>query len=255
MKVICIDIESTGPDPAKDRIIQLAWASATVQGQILVDPMIPIPPESTAAHGIKPEDVVDKPPFMEEALYVHQLLAPYDCILGFNHTNFDVPLLWEEFYRCGIEWDLSNVKLLDAGTLFKRREERTLSAAVAFYCSKSHDGAHDAMADVLATWQVWDAQQAKYGLFGKSADELAKESNYEEVRVDLAGKIVIGKDGRPAYNIGKAKGTAVVDDPGFGYWMLDKDFCENTKMHLRRIFNPQPVASLLDEVAGDGDPF
>jgi len=247
MKTICFDIESTGTDPAKDRIVQIAWASATVQGQLLVDPMIPIPAEATAVHGISNDDVVDRPTFADEAAYLMDIFSRYDCILGFNHTNFDVPLLWEEFHRCGIEWDLSGVKLLDAGTLFKRREERTLSAAVQFYCNKSHDAAHDAMADVLATWEVWDAQQVKYGLLGKSAEELAKESNYEEIRVDLAGKIVIGKDGRPTYNIGKARGTAVEDDPGFGRWMLDKDFSANTKMHLERILYPQvkakPVAS------------
>lgn len=250
MKVICFDIESTGTDPAKDRIIQLAWASATVQGQILVDPGIPIPPEATAVHGISDADVRDRPLFTDEAAYLMDIFSRYDCILGFNSTNFDIPILWEEFYRCGIEWDLSGVKLFDAGTLFKRREERTLSAATLFYLGRSHEGAHDAMADVLATWQVWDAQQAKYGLFGKSSEELERESNYEEKRVDLAGKIVIGKDGRPTYNIGKARGTAVVDDPGFGEWMLDKDFSENTKMHLRKILYPR-----VERVASMGEPF
>jgi DNA polymerase-3 subunit epsilon len=253
MKVICIDIESTSADPATARIIQLAWASPDIKGQILVNPGIPIPPDSTEIHGITDEMVEKKPLFKEESAYVHELLKPFDCILGFNHTNFDIPLLWEEFYRCGIEWDLSGVKMLDAGTLFKRREERTLSAAVQFYCNRTHDGAHDAMADALSTWEVWDAQVAKYSLFGKSAEELAKESNYEEQRVDLAGKIIIGKDGRPAYNIGKAKGVAVVDDPGFGKWMLGKDFSANTKMHLERILYPQQFE--LQSSASDDSPF
>jgi DNA polymerase-3 subunit epsilon len=119
--------------------------------------------------------------------------------------------------------------------LFKRREERTLSAAVQFYCGRDHESAHDASGDVLATWDVWRAQLAKYGLANADRETLERESNYEEKRVDLAGKIVIGKDGRPTYNIGKVKGTAVVDDTGFACWMLDRDFSANTKIHLRKI--------------------
>jgi len=95
--------------------------------------------------------------------------------------------------------------------------------------------AHDAIADVRETVGVWRAQCELYGLNVNDREELHTESNWERQNVDLAGKIIVGPDGRPTYNIGKAKGTAVEDDKGFGRWMLDKDFTENTKMHLRKI--------------------
>ncbi len=235
--VLCFDIESTGTDPATDRIVQLAISGGGASGTWLFNPGRPIPPETTAVHGITDAMVADCATFAAVADRIHHVFRQYD-LLGFNLSNFDVPLLWEEFYRCGIEWDLSDTKIFDAGTLFKRREERTLAAAVQFYCGREHIDAHDAGSDVAATWDVWRAQIDKYGLAKADRDMLAKESAYDEVRVDLAGKIIVGKDGRPTYNIGKVKGTAVEDDRGFGYWMLGKDFSQNTKMHLIKILEP-----------------
>lgn len=238
-QVICFDIESTGTDPATDRIVQFAGRNLTTLYEVnwLVNPQRPIPPEAFTIHGICDADVSQLPPFAQRAQSIYEWIKDAD-LLGFNLSNFDVPLLWEEFYRCGIEWDLSDTKIFDAGTLFKRREERTLAAAVQFYCGREHTDAHDAGSDVAATCDVWRAQLEKYSLAKADRDALAKESAYDEVRVDLAGKIVVGKDGRPTYNIGKVKGTAVEDDRGFGYWMLNKDFSQNTKMHLNRILEP-----------------
>jgi DNA polymerase III subunit epsilon len=257
--LLCFDIESTGKDPAKDRIVQFAWKTVGMVGGsegskcFLVNPGMPIPPESTEIHGITDEMVAESPRFEEHAPYLHGFIKKCD-LLGFNLTNFDVPILWEEFYRAGICWDLSETRIMDAGTLFKKREERSLSAAVQFYCNRTHEAAHDAMGDVLATIAVWEAQLAKYKLDGLTRELQEKESNYDEKRVDLAGKIVIGKDGRPVYNIGKAKGVAVVDDPGFANWMLDRDFSANTKMHLMRILDEES-SSVSSEVDAEGRPF
>lgn len=252
--LLCFDIEATGVDPAKDRIVQIAWRSDQGdQGKMLINPNIPIPPEATAIHGITDADVAGAPTFYVVADSLHELFKRCDLV-GFNLTNFDVPLLWEEFNNCGgIEWDLSSTRIIDAGTLFKRREERTLAAAVQFYCGRELVDAHDAMNDVNATWDVLAAQIERYKLSLDDRETLERESNYEEKRLDLAGKVIVGKDGRPAYNIGKVKGTAVEDDPSFAVWMLGKDFSENTKRVLRGLLY-QP-ASILDEVAGDGDPF
>lgn len=243
--LLCFDIEATGPNPATDKIIQIALATNFgrefipegndwVQENYLIHPGRPIPPESTEIHGITDADVSGQSTFSFYAERIHSIVKNCD-LLGFNLTNFDVPLLWEEFHRCGINWDLSNTRILDAGTLFKRREERTLSAAVEFYTSKKHDRAHDALGDVMATWEVWNAQLERYKLGGCDRATLERESNYEEKRIDLAGKLIVGKDGRPTYAFGKSKGVAVEDDPGYAMWMLRADFSANTKMHLERI--------------------
>lgn len=253
--LLSFDIESTGTNVATDRIIQLAITDGEASYEWVCNPGVPIPASSSAIHGFTDADVAGMPPFSECATAIHAMVKDADLV-GFNISNFDVPLLWEEFYRCGVEWDLSETKILDAGTLFKRREERTLEAAVKFYLDRELVDAHDALSDATATLDVWNAQLRRYGLKNASRDELERASNYEEKRVDLAGKIVIGKDGRAVYNFGKSKGVAVVDDTGFAYWMLHKDFSENTKSALRKIIYQGAVAEYgRNDTDADGIPF
>lgn len=237
----CYDIEATGVDVAKDRIvtlgIQLEFTASRQRESLLFkcNPGIEMSDEVIAVHGITNEMAAAYPTFEQQAQDI--FAAVNDCdLIGFNIFNYDLPMLWEEFNRCGIEWSLDGVRVIDAGNLFKKKEERSLSAAVQFYLDRNHDGAHSADADVAATLDVLNAQLARYpDLSAMSIDELAAFSRFDD-RIDLAGKIVKGKDGRPTYNIGKARGTAVEDDPGFGSWMLDRDFSANTKMVLRKIF-------------------
>jgi len=252
--IFSIDIESTGTNPATDRIIQLAIVNDNFSYNLLVNPGIPIPAGASEIHGITDADVANKPSFSACAKEVHLMLKGAD-LLGFNLSNFDVPILWEEFYRAGIEWDLSDTKIFDSGTLFKRREERTLGAALQFYCGITATDLHDAELDAKATLAVWKKQLERYKLVDADRDTLAKESAYEETRVDLAGKIIVGKDGRPAFAFGKAKGVAVEDDTSYAMWMLRADFPVNTKMHLEKILYPPAHAECAYSEAEMSGPF
>jgi len=232
------DLESTGLDTAKDRIVSFAamrvgdGESKTIS--MLFNPGVEMSEEVIAVHGIRNEDVKDKPLFEHRSETIHAFLSGSDYC-GFNLIGFDVPLLWEEFYRAGIEWDITKANIIDAGNIFKKQEPRTLSAAVKFYCGRDHEEAHDALGDCKATFDVLEGQLKRYGeLQTKSVAELAQFSKFDN-RVDLAGKLVFDKDGNPVYNIGKSKGVKVKDDPSFGHWMLGKDFSAQTKMVLQKI--------------------
>lgn len=243
--LVFFDIESTGVDVAKDRIVSICFhrfaefrdiPNARTTWASLFNPGIPIPPEATECHGITDEMVMFEPDFKDLAETVHAIVRGVD-LAGYNLINFDIPLLWEELYRAGIEWDLAGVRVIDAGNIFKKKEERTLSAAVKFYCGHEHDSAHTADGDVAATVKVLGAQLARYPDLGAmDIDKLAEFSQFDK-RADLAGKIVLNEAGDPVYNIGKSKGVRVVDDPGFGIWMLGKDFSEQTKQLLRKLLN------------------
>ena len=67
-------------------------------------------------------------------------------------------MLVEEFLRAGVEFETGNKKLIDAQKIFHLMEKRTLSAAFQFYCNKSLEDAHSAMADTKATIDVLEAQ-------------------------------------------------------------------------------------------------
>jgi len=112
------DLETTGINIAKDRIVELAMIKIlpngeTIKEKHLVNPTIPIPEESAMIHGIRDETVKEAPTFRELAKNIAKFLEGSD-LAGFNIVRFDVPLLVEEFLRVDIDFDISQRKLVDA---------------------------------------------------------------------------------------------------------------------------------------------
>ena len=52
--------------------------------------------------------------------------------------------------RSEINFDMSDFKSVDVQTIFHKMEQRTLSAALKFYCNEELVDAHSAMADTLS---------------------------------------------------------------------------------------------------------
>jgi DNA polymerase-3 subunit epsilon len=246
--IVFFDLETTGTDFVQDRVVQIAvlklFTDLTEEVRTrLVNPGVSIPKGASEIHGIYDDDVKDKPRFAEIAKSLSEFFE--DCDLaGYNSNNFDIPFLVEEFARCGIEFPSSEAKLIDVCTIFKKKEERTLSAAMKFYCDKSHDDAHDAEADVRATLDVFKAQLARYKDIGATAAELHDFCSRGEI-VDYARKLAKNEEGEIVFNFGKNKGKAVRKDLDYARWMLESDFPEGTKNVLRRIVDqsqPNPAS-------------
>lgn len=242
--LLALDIETTGLNITQDHIIQVGlYSPFEVEREWLIQPPVPIPPEIEELTGITNDRVKDCPQFGQVADEIHESLAgksmmPAD-LLVFNGYSFDVPFLYEEFARAGIEWDLTGVEVIDVGNIFKRKEERTLSAAVKFYCGREHVGAHGALSDCEATFDVASRMALTYpdlNTFMSNRGALAHYSRYDEDRLSFDGKI-IQKDGEAYYNFGKCKGVRVKDDPGYGEWMLRGDFPAQTKNAVRKALN------------------
>lgn len=208
--------------------------------EYIFNPQIPISPESTKVHGITNEQVIHCPSFQELAHVIFDQINGKD-LAGFNMLSLDLPILWAEFDRCGIKWEPLKCNLLDAGTLFKKREERTLSAAVQFYLGRQHGRAHSAGGDALATAEVLIEQVMRYKLANQSVEKIEPETLFDRP-LDVAGKIVL-KDGVPTYAFGqKQRGNPVTSDIGFAQWMMGKDFHPDTK---------RVVGEIIDSVIGD----
>ncbi len=248
------DLETTGINVTQDRILEIAVIKAMPNGEVIkksniINPTIPIPPESTAIHGISNEDVKDKPTFKEVAKEYAKFFEGAD-LAGFNILKFDVPVLVEEFIRADVEFDYSRKKLIDAQKIFHLMEKRNLSAAFKFYCGKDMTDAHSAEADTQATMEVLFAQIERYenqevtdglgkkvGVIENNMDVLHKltASNL----VDLAGRIFKNEKDEAVFNFGKHKGKAVLqvlkDEPSFYEWMMKGDFPLDTKRRLTEI--------------------
>lgn len=240
--IIFFDLETTGTDISKDRIVEICYIKVYPDGREVefskrINPGMHIPETASAVHGIYDEDVKDCPLFKEVALGIAKEFEGCD-VAGFNSNRFDLPLLAEEFLRAQVDIDLSRLKAVDVQVLYHKREPRTLSAAHKFYCGTEFDNAHSALADTRATYNVLMAQLDHYADMENDIDVLAKESSFTN-NVDFAGRFVYDENGRELFNFGKYKGMFVDEvlarDPGYYGWMMNGDFSLNTKQVLTRI--------------------
>lgn len=252
---VCVfDLEATGINTSADRIVEIAVIKIFPNGEVVrksnvVNPTIPIPPESTAIHGIGDDDVKDKPTFKELAKDYAKLLEGSD-LAGFNILKFDVPMLVEEFLRAGVEFDYSRKRIIDAQKIFHLMEKRTLSAAFKFYTNEDMQQAHSAEADADATLKVLLAQIERYenqevqdglgkpiGIIRNDMEELGRLSSNDQV--DLAGRMIKNSKGEPVFNFGKHKNKPVLvvlkEEPSYYDWMMNGDFPLDTKRKLTEI--------------------
>ena len=240
---LCVfDLETTGLQVGKDRIVQIAALKIHPDGKqeelnLLVNPEMEIPQEVIDIHGISNEMAREAPNFREQAEKIKTFFGESD-LAGFNSNKFDIPLLAEEFLRVGIEFDLTKREFIDVQNIFHKMEQRTLVAAYKFYCQKDLENAHDAMSDTKATWEVLEKQIEKYKL-NSDVQSLAEFSKAGEHKIlDLAGRIALNSDEEVIYNFGKHKGKTISAvakaEPGYYGWMLEADFPLYTKSVLRK---------------------
>ena len=240
--VVFFDLETTGTDINKDRIVEICYLKVWPNGNedahtMRINPGMHIPEESSQVHGIYDDDVKDCPTFKEVAKNIAKDFEGAD-IAGFNSNRFDVPLLAEEFLRADVDIDLARHRFIYVQVIFHKKEQRTLSAAYQFYCGKNLEDAHTALADTRATYEVLKAQLDKYPDLQNDMKFLSDYSSFTK-NVDFAGRMVYDDNGAEVFNFGKYKGQLVKDvlakDPGYYSWILNSEFTLNTKAALTRI--------------------
>lgn len=240
--LVVFDLETTGTDKAKDRIVSLATCKILpnkggVEAKTrILNPEIPIPKAASDVHGITDEMVKDQPTF---AQFAKGLLAYIkDCDLaGFNILRFDVPLLYMEFFRAGHVWDYKSQHFVDVATIFIRQQPRTLAAALKHYTGKDIQNAHDAQADVMATLEVFMNQIKVHQDLPQDLPSLALYCNHDKPIVDLGGVFALDDQGDYILKIGKQKGEKAKNNKDFLGWMLKQDFLPDAKAIAESIIN------------------
>ena len=242
-KPLCVfDLETTGLQITKDRIVQIAIIKILPNGSkknlnLVVNPEMVIPQEVIDIHGITNERALQAPTFKQLAPEIITFIGESD-LAGFNSNKFDIPVLAEEFLRVDAKFDLSQRAFIDVQNIFHKMEQRTLVAAYKFYCGKTLENAHDAMYDTIATWEVLEKQIEKYELNTnvEALADLSRAGNHKIL--DMAGRIALNENDEVIYNFGKHKGKTIEKiaktEPGYYGWMLDSDFPLYTKSILRK---------------------
>lgn len=255
--LVFFDVETTGLNVIRDRIIQIALIKIHKNGQpdtefmSLINPGIPISEESMMIHGITPKDLANKPTFVQIAQKIWDFIGNSD-LAGYNSNRFDVPMLMEEFSRVGMEFDLSKRRLIDVQRIFYKMEPRTLKAAYRLYCGKELEDAHNALADVRATLDVFKGQLHAY----ENKDLLDEDGNIIPAPIkndmqalhtftndlnflDATQKLRVQPDGKVVFNFGKYNGQSVKEvlakDKNYYFWIHEKEFSSQVKQIIKQM--------------------
>lgn len=241
--IIFFDLETTGTDINKDRIVEISYIKVFPNGNeesknMRINPGMHIPESSSQVHGITDDDVKDCPLFKDVAKSIAKVFEGCD-IAGFNSNRFDIPLLVEEFLRVGVDLDLRKHKFIDVQNIYHKLEKRTLIAAYKYYCGKNLEDAHSALADTKATYEVLQAQLDHYPNELKNDVNFLSEFSTMTKTVDFAGRMAYDENGNEVFTFGKYRGMKVTDvlhrDPGYFGWILQGDFTLDTKRELMKI--------------------
>lgn len=197
MAFASIDTETTGTDPAVDRIVELAivvWERGCVvaRHRFLVNPGRPIPKEAFDVHGISDEAVKDQPPF---SAYCDEILAALagKIPVAYN-ADFDRNFFMEELARAGvvpaspppaarrgIEWV---DPLVWARELHKEEKSKALGE-VATRLGVALERAHSAVDDAEAAMRILAAflpdprVPSAYGAFIQEQRRLTRQQDEE----------------------------------------------------------------------------
>lgn len=248
--LVFFDLETTGLNVGKDKIVEISLLKILPDGEeicktMLINPGCHIPEECSEVHGIYDIDVKDKPVFAAVADEILDFIGDAD-LAGFNSNKFDIPLLVEEFLRCGKRLDFRNRRAIDVQNIFHRMEPRNLVAAYRLYCGKDLNDAHHAEADTKATYEVLKAQVEKYANTEYEDRRTGQKSipvqndvkalsvfSCDSRNVDFAGHIVFNERDEEIFNFGKHKGETVESvfrkEPSYYAWMMNADFPLHTK--------------------------
>ena len=231
------DLETTGTDRLNDRIVEIAALRVHPGGEVVtldqrVNPGVRIPRESSEIHGITDADVADSPSFASIAADLAAFFSGCD-LAGYNIRGFDLPLLLKEFERARHPFSLEGRRLVDAQTIFFKKEPRDLAAAVRLFAGREHVGAHSALADVVATAEVLAGELARYADLPRTLAGLSDFSAPAEGRFVDPDKRFLWRDGAAVFAFGEHRGKPLADvartHPAYLEWIARADFPAEAK--------------------------
>jgi len=250
-KVLAFDLETTGVSTNNDRIVQVALIGAEANGEtvhydVLINPQRPIPSGASRVHGIYDSRVRSEPVFKHYASELFDLMDGA-VIVGHNARRFDMPLLQNEYYRCGMvpPEPLVVLDTLEAVRRLKVPRPHNLGAQCArngIDLSNAHDAAADAAASLLLLWKLMRDHPSS---FRRSLQEIEQWLINGEVRkdeselgrslgdldsLDKQGRIKID-EGVYIVGFGRHRGkdlhTIGKEDPRYLDWLLSPNGVED----------------------------
>lgn len=157
---VCLDCESTGLDPDKDRMIEIAAARFTFERLIqkfetLIDPECEIPRISQDIHKISSEMLQGKPKVKE---ILPELLKMIDGHILVGHgIGFDIALIAAEAKRSQVPTQIEKQPFIDTLRMARLYGESPINSLERLrqHFNIEPEGAHRAMSDVTVNIEVF----------------------------------------------------------------------------------------------------
>ena len=249
--IIFFDLEGTNKYASTARIVQIAIkkvmptkTNSITDCEILVKnrlikPEINIPQESIDIHGITNESVENEVMFKEISKSLYSFIKDCDFV-GYNIIQYDLPLLRNEFARWGITFDYLNNKIIDIYLVEKflnknAKMSYSLSETYKRYYKKHFDNAHDAMADVNATYDIFEKQlnTIKYNwcYIDDVMEHIMPPLNLRYIKEEKS-LIKENIDGIHLWNFGKYKGMPLYTNKNYCKWFLTQESFPNNYKNI-----------------------
>jgi len=264
VKLLAFDLETTGLDRRRDRILEFSFVE--LDGELaelgrwsrLVDPGIAVPPEIEALTGIRTDMVRGLPPFAAHAPRIQQLVRGATLIA--HNASFDVPFLDAKLKEAGQAGLAPDHPCIDTLVIERWVNSNRLADTFRRYTGQEHDGGHRSEGDVLATVEVLRRQRAKHADRlppGGLADLLVTRVDGHfggpgRVRhwLDHEHRFYRDADGTIRFGFGKHRGCACLEPAcpkghlerhdDFLRWMLRRDFPAETNATVQMILRAAP---------------
>jgi DNA polymerase-3 subunit epsilon len=239
--IVFFDIETTGIDVKNDRIIEICAIKYRPDRTKLTlhkyfNPKRDIQPMALKSHGLTTEFLSKYSSFGDSVEELFDFFKDSD-LGGYNCISFDIPILYEEFARCGKYLNLKGLNIIDCYNLLNKFETRKLNDIYKRYFGKDIDGAHGAEADIEATIKIFEKQITIYGLESASIKEISniiRSTSKNEFIVDLSGWFR-HRDGDFYFGKGKHKDSLVSENLDYLKWMYQNDNIETNSRIVAKL--------------------
>jgi DNA polymerase III subunit epsilon len=234
---VCIDCETTGLDPAKDRIIEVAavrFSMDTVfdQFESLIDPECEIPKTSTQIHHITPEMVAGKPTIDQILPQLLEFISK-ETIVG-HGVGFDIELIALAAERAAIPSTLRENRYLDTLRLARLYGESPINSLEQLrrHFNIQPEGAHRAMSDVIVNMEVFKYLVKRF-------------KNLEHIFETLSKPIQL-----KIMPLGKHKGRHLKEVPlDYLLWAANKDFDQDLLFSIRSEIKRRKKGNLFSQAS------
>lgn len=243
--IVAYDVETTGLDPAKDSIIQIAAVKFDSNFNTIdsyythVKPMhdFEIAEGALQKHGMTKEFILENGKPSNEVMQFFNNFCN-DCdILSYNGNSFDIKFIVKEMKDAGIEFSLDRI-FYDSMKYEAMIHPRRLEVVYKNYTGKILEGAHDALADVNATIEVFKHQIKKFSEQDISIDNIME---MDESKIFCIDGMITKKDGKIYFAKGKYRNVEFMEvcnkDVSYIKWFMNNpEFHISTKNTLKSYY-------------------